>query len=190
VSGRIRDRLSTCEVDLSAWLGQAEARGPLSALFLWNAWSETRAVERDARLWTFLSGQVTKKRQRFRQAVIELRMAANGMEFASRLYELVDDMRRPNLRFRLLRRCLGLDDRFSREVVFGVVCLFYDMLHSTVDAVDEATFLETFAVERVTLRPRFQKPDNFGTTFPRRFCSDPVGAGRRHLRVMYNQQDR
>ena len=44
------------------------------------------------------------------------------------LYRLSSKLRKPCLRLRILQQVLGLDTRFSRNIVHGVICLAFDVL--------------------------------------------------------------
>lgn len=50
------------------------------------------------------------------------------MRYIEQLYELVSRLRRPCLRLRILQQILGLDARFERHIVHGVICLAFDVL--------------------------------------------------------------
>ena len=50
------------------------------------------------------------------------------MFYIQKLYDLSSALRRPCLRLRILQSVLGLDTRFSRDVVHGVICLAFDVL--------------------------------------------------------------
>jgi len=52
----------------------------------------------------------------------------DGLKYVAQLYALSSRLRRPCLRLRILQQVLGLDTRFSRDIVHGVVCLAFDVL--------------------------------------------------------------
>uniref|UniRef100_A0A7S4BMW9 Uncharacterized protein n=2 Tax=Chrysotila carterae TaxID=13221 RepID=A0A7S4BMW9_CHRCT len=128
VAGKVAPRLRAACDQLGAWLTQAQQPSCGALLFLVRSWREICKVEPDSQLTTFLSGKAVVNRARFRAELQRLRDAKDGLQYISMLYELVSRLHRPCLRLRVLQQVLGLDERFSREIVFGVVCLAHDIV--------------------------------------------------------------
>jgi hypothetical protein len=67
----------------------------------------------------------------FHNQLTELQSAlekGDGLEYIGKLYELTRRLNKPCLRLRILQQVLGLDSRFSRDIVRGVICLAFDAL--------------------------------------------------------------
>ena len=186
-AGRTTVRLRAACGRLNTWLEEATAPRCSSLLFRVQSWHETRRVEPESELSSFLCGRAVVNRQRFHEQLLKLAHAPDGLAYTSMLYDLVANLNRPCLRMRMLREVLGLDGRFSRDVVFGVVCLAFDIVEAMargapappaphgldLDGFDEGTRLEADALFHALGR---------GSEEPR--PSDPVGAERRTSRVL------
>lgn len=61
-------------------------------------------------------------------ALLAAQQCGDGLAFVRQLYALSSRLHRPCLRLRLLQQVLGLDTRFSRDIVHGVVCLAFDVV--------------------------------------------------------------
>ena len=80
---------------------------------------------------SFLSGKAFCNRLAFHDELSKLLAAqksGDGLQYIEQLYSLSSKLRKPCLRLRILQQVLGLDTRFSRDTVHGVVCLAFDVL--------------------------------------------------------------
>lgn len=192
VAGRTTARLSNACQQLADWLLQAQRPWCGSLLFLLRSWQETKQVEPGSDLLTFLGGKAVANRRKFHEALSRLREARDGLSYMTVLYSLVSELRRPCLRLRVLQQVLGLDCRFSRDIVFGVVCLAYDVVES-LDAPEDCvgplgTTDCTRVVNRVSLDGYDEAVELEADIMlgPRRFRRrpiDPIGHERRQYRV-------
>ena len=147
---------------------------------------------------SFFSGKAVANRRRFLGELQRLQRVCDGLEYLELLYQLMSGLRKPCLRLRVLQQVLGLDGlgaRFNRDIVYGVICLGYDVVEAVVglerpgraaagsflehlDKYDEATRLEADSLlgggggttsATLDLRP-----------------SDPVGEAGRQSRIQYH----
>jgi hypothetical protein len=200
-------RLQSAIEEVTAWLDEAtRSTGALRKVrslgFLFNSWRETKKVEPTSQLCTFLCGRATDNRRLFRDALTRVEEAQDGLSYFRSMFWLISSFHRPCLRFRIVRKVLGLDETFDRDAVFGVVCFALDIVDrmssgTTVDVVDESTRLEAEAVAFGATRPCFNRGSEvvFGSisrdgvrSKTSGFNSDPVGAKQRHLRVVYRSR--
>jgi hypothetical protein len=168
--------------------------------FLFNSWRETKKVEPTSKVCSFLSGKATENRRLFRDALVSLEASEDGLAYFRSMFWLISSFHHPCLRFRIVRKVLGLDETFDRDAVFGVVCFALDIVDrmssgTTLDVVDESTRLEAEAVAFGSTRPCFNTGSKvvFGSvrvenTSRTGFNSDPVGAKQRHLRAVYRSR--
>lgn len=183
VAGRTTLRLESARSRLTHWLDEASRPSCTSMLFRLRSWYETRQVEPESELHSFVCGRAISNRSKFLGWLTQLQSVSDGHEYVSMLYALVADLRKPCLRMRMLQDILGLDERFSRDITFGVVSLAYDVVETMarggpappdrahgldLDGFSEAARLEADVLFRVV----------------RRRSSDPVGESRRHRRVL------
>jgi hypothetical protein len=164
-------------------------------IFLFKSWRETKKVEPTSKLCSFLSGRATDNRRVFHDALTSLESSEDGLSYFRRLFWLINSLHHPCLRFRVMRKILGLDETFDRDAVFGVVCFALDIVDrmsfgTALDVVDESTRLEAEAVSFGATRPCFNRGSEvlFGSARPPTFNSDPVGAKQRHLRAIYRSR--
>jgi hypothetical protein len=202
-------RLQSAIDEVNAWLDETERsigtfRRVRRLAFLFNSWRETKKVEPTSELCSFISGKATDNRRLFRDALVSLESSQDGLAYFRSLFWLISSFHRPCLRFRIVRKVLGLDETFDRDAVFGVVCFALDIVDrmssgATLDVVDESTRLEAEAVAFGATRPCFRRGTEavFGSS--RRdimqsstsgFNSDPVGAKQRHLRAVYRTRSK
>lgn len=178
VAGRTTTRLHAACETLEAWLRDAN-----SLVFRMRSWREMRESQPDTEMLSFVTDKAVRNRSKFYSALKQLSAASDGTTYTQQLRAIVAELRHPCLRLTILQQVLGLDESFSRDIVFGVVCLAHDivdeMSHASLPsrgapsdfvAVDEAIRLEADEVYGVR----------------RRRCSDPLGAERRKYRVIYN----
>ena len=96
-------------------------------------------------------------------------------------------LRSPCLRFHILRDVLGLDFRFSRNVLHAIVCFAFDIFVPRAKAsafeVDEATRLEA----EESLLARRASREILGVETPDSFSSDPLGLETRLYRALYRE---
>lgn len=190
VAGRTTIRLRAACDRLGTWLEEATSpRCGSTLLFRLQSWHATHRVEPESELASFLCGRAIANRSHFHAQLQRLANAPDGLAYTSMLYELVANLHRPCLRMRMLREVLGLDERFSRDITFGVVCLAFDIVETMargapqppaahgldLDGFDEGTRLEAD-----TLFASLAPPAHAAAIRP----SDPVGAERRSHRVL------
>jgi len=193
VAGRTTARLSNACQQLAHWLLQAQRPRCSSLLFLLRSWQETKQVEPGSDLLTFLGGKAVENRKRFHEALSQLHEASDGLSYVTLLYSLVRDLRRPCLRLRVLQQVLGLDCRFSRDIVFGVVCLACDVVeglgsteasvHGRLGETDRAGCVERVSFSNYDEAAELEADIALG---PRRRSgrpTDPLGHERRQYRV-------
>jgi hypothetical protein len=80
---------------------------------------------------SFLSGKAVRNRLAFHDELSSLLQAqrhGDGLQYIRQLFALSSKLHKPCLRLRILQQVLGLDTRFSRDVVHGVICLAFDVL--------------------------------------------------------------
>jgi hypothetical protein len=182
VEGRTSRRLQSAVSLLVRWLEEAQRPSCTSLLFRLRSWSETRALEPESDLNSFVCGKAITNRAKFCRQLRRLAEANDGLSYVSVLYDLVSQLHRPCLRLHILQDVLGLDDRFSRDITYGVTCLAYDIVERMqhggamavgshgldLDGYDEAVRLDAdTAFHEVRRRP-----------------SDPVGEAHRRYRVL------
>jgi len=133
VAGRTAQRLSAACRWLQDWCERA-AQGPCSPpclVFLTTSWLEAREVDGNSDWLSFFTGKAVSNRLVFHDLLTKLLQAqqrGDGLEYVSQLYQLSARLRKPCLRLRILQQVLGLDTRFSRDIVHGVICLAFDVL--------------------------------------------------------------
>ena len=133
VAGGVAARLKHACAWLGEWCKRAEP-GPCSPsafAFLMSSWMEAKKVDGNSDWLSFLSGKAVANRLAFRDQLAVLLAAqqrGDGLAFVQQLYALSSRLRRPCLRLRLLQQVLGLDTRFNRDIVHGVICLAFDVL--------------------------------------------------------------
>ena len=207
VAGRTALRLRKACSWLRGWCAKAEAGicSPASLIFLATSWAEARKVDGNSDWLSFLNGKAFINRLAFHDQLLTLLAAqeeGDGLRYIEQLYMLSSKLRKPCLRLRILQQILGLDTRFSRDIVHGVVCLAFDVLEdmsnvkksgkprappgesplvdrrqpSTSDALELDEFDEATRLEADALLG--------GEGVPRR-PSDPLGEEGRHMRVKY-----
>lgn len=133
VTGRTAQRLSAACRWLHEWCENARSGpcSPRSLVFLMTSWNEARKVDGNSDWLSFLSGKAVSNRLAFHSQLLELLRAqqqGDGVQYVTQLHELVKRLRKPCLRLRILQQVLGLDTRFSRDTVYGVICLALDVL--------------------------------------------------------------
>ena len=133
VAGATAQRLRAACKWLADWCRKAEGGvcSPKSLVFLLTSWTEAREVDGNSDWKSFLTGKAVANRLAFHSQLVELLEAqqrGDGLSFVEQLYALSSRLRRPCLRLRILQQVLGLDRRFSRDIVHGVVCLAFDVL--------------------------------------------------------------
>ena len=130
VAGKTTRRLENACRWLEDWIWNAN-QGPCSVVFRLSSWHEARKVDGNSDWYSFLSGKAVANRSAFLQQLESLLRAeenGDGLAFITQLYAISSRLRRPCLRLRILQQVLGLDTRFSRDVVHGVVCFALDIL--------------------------------------------------------------
>ena len=133
VTGRTAQRLSAACRWLHEWCENARSGpcSPRTLVFLMTSWNEARKVDGNSDWLSFLSGKAVSNRLAFHSQLLELLRAqqqGDGVQYVTQLHELVKRLRKPCLRLRILQQVLGLDTRFSRDTVYGVICLALDVL--------------------------------------------------------------
>ena len=133
VAGRTALRLRKACTWLQDWCDKAEGGfcSPRSLVFLASSWAEARKVDGNSDWLSFVSGKAFANRLAFHDELTQLLKAqesGDGLEYIAQLYALSAKLRKPCLRLRILQQILGLDTRFSRDIVHGVVCLAFDVL--------------------------------------------------------------
>lgn len=101
----------------------------------------------------------------------------------------VQALRSPCLRFHILRDVLGLDFRFSRNVLHAIVCFAFDIFVPralSAFEVDEATRLEAEEAGGCALARRPSR-EILGVETPDSFSSDPLGLEARLYRALYRE---
>eukprot|EP00913_Durusdinium_trenchii_P020624 g19370.t1 len=119
------------------------------------SWVETWKKERMSRVSSFISGRAVSNRTDFLKHLKRLRDADDGESYVRELYEVVRALRSPCLRFHMLRDVLGLNWRFSRNVLHAIVCFAFDIFVPralSAFEVDEATRLEAEERPRTSLQ--------------------------------------
>ena len=80
---------------------------------------------------SFLTGRALRNRRHFLSQLYALRRSASdGQAYVAQLFAITSRLRQPCLRLRILQQVLGLDERFSRDIVHGVICLACDVVES------------------------------------------------------------
>ena len=133
VTGRTAQRLSAACRWLHEWCENARSGpcSPRTLVFLMTSWNEARKVDGNSDWLSFLSGKAVSNRLAFHSQLLESLRAqqqGDGVQYVTQLHELVKRLRKPCLRLRILQQVLGLDTRFSRDTVYGVICLALDVL--------------------------------------------------------------
>eukprot|EP00440_Ansanella_granifera_P024336 gb/GFBE01026436.1/.p1 GENE.gb/GFBE01026436.1/~~gb/GFBE01026436.1/.p1 ORF type:complete len:450 (+),score=71.63 gb/GFBE01026436.1/:1-1350(+) len=185
-SGRTSARLENAIDELKAWLEMASSSCSIMGVFLMQSWLTTWSEDKESRLSAFLSGDAVSNRSSFLGGLKKLQHTRSGEPYVRQLYDLVNSLHSPCLRFRVLREVLGLSERFSRSVVHGIVCLAYDIFVAhprSAFEVDEATRLEA---EECTGGGR-GRSEVLGVAAPHRFSSDPLGVESRRCRAQYRE---
>mmetsp|Transcript_13538 Transcript_13538/g.23867 ORF Transcript_13538/g.23867 Transcript_13538/m.23867 type:complete len:583 (-) Transcript_13538:223-1971(-) len=181
-SGGIESRLEQACEEVEEWLENATSESITKGFFLVKSWLHTWQQDSNSQLTSFLSGDAVANRSNFLEDLEKLSDAKNAEGFFRQLYDLVNSLHSPNMRFRQLRRVLGLDERFDRKVVHGIVCFAYDILlpeAGSAFGVDEATRLEAEEVGSTATT------EVLGVATPQKFSSDPLGMQQRKCRVRY-----
>ena len=132
VAGRTAQRLERACTWLADWCRKAEPGwcDPRAMVFLATSWMEARQVDGNSDWMSFLSGQAVANRLRFHTQLMHLLDAqkrGEPLEFISQLYKLSSKLHKPCLRLRILQQVLGLDTRFTRDIVHGIICLAFDV---------------------------------------------------------------
>ena len=137
--------------------------------------------------------------------------SGDGLEYIEKLYALSSRLRKPCLRLRILQQVLGLDTRFSRDTVHGVICLAFDVLEemsgrkrrrqdddgapaaAPADAPAAAEDMDVGARASVGLdlteydeATQLEADAVLGTASERPRPSDPVGEKSRKARITYH----
>ena len=102
-----------------------------SLVFLVTSWLEARKVDGNSDWASFFNGKAVTNRLKFQAeltALLDAQRSGDGLAYLEKLYALSSRLRRPCLRLRILQQVLGLDTRFSRDTVHGVICLAFDVL--------------------------------------------------------------
>jgi len=183
-SGRTQRRIDVAIRDVGAWLQRVSSQCTVCDVF---SWVETWKKERGSRMSSFISGKAVANRSDFLRHLKKLRDAEDGEAYVRELCEVVHALRSPCLRFRILRDVVGLDDRFSRNVIHAIVCFAFDIFVPRVRSafeVDEATRLEVEESERIFRRP---SREILGVETPELFSADPLGLQPRLSRAQYRQ---
>ena len=133
VAGRTAQRLEKACGWLEDWCRRAEpgACSPAALVFLLTSWMEARKVDGNSDWVSFLSGKAVSNRLAFHgelTRLLDAQRQGDGVEYIEQLYKLSSKLRKPCLRLRILQQVLGLDTRFSRDIVHGVICLAFDVL--------------------------------------------------------------
>ncbi|CAJ1404453.1 unnamed protein product [Effrenium voratum] len=184
-SGQTQSRIDTAVQQLGEWLRKVNSQCTVCDVL---SWVETWKQERQSRMSSFISGKAVANRSDFLRHLKKLRDATDGESYIRELYEVVHALRSPCLRFRMLRQVVGLDERFSRNVLHAIVCLVYDIfVPRAVSAfeVDEAIGLE--AAEDSGSLLRRPSREILGVETPENFSSDPLGVETRLFRAQYRQ---
>ena len=111
VAGRTTLRLESARLRLTRWLEEATRPSCTSMLFRLRSWHETKQVEPESELHSFMCGRAISNRRKFLGWLTQLQSVSDGHEYISMLYALVADLRKPCLRMRMLQDILGLDER-------------------------------------------------------------------------------
>ncbi|CAE7216885.1 unnamed protein product [Symbiodinium natans] len=183
-SGRTQHRIDVAIRDIGEWLKRVTTQCTVCDVF---SWMETWRTERGSRMSSFISGKAVSNRSDFLRHLKKLRDAEDGDAYVRELCEVVHALRSPCLRFRILRDVVGLDDRFSRNVVHAIVCFAFDIFVPRARSafeVDEATRLEVEESERIFRRP---SREILGVETPELFTADPLGLQPRLSRAQYRQ---
>ena len=133
VAGRTAQRLEAACKWLEDWCVKASMGvcSPSALVFLLTSWMEAKKVDGNSDWASFLSGKAVANRRAFHDELTRLLDAqrkGDGVEYIKQLYVLSSRLRKPCLRLRILQQVLGLDTRFSRDTVHGVICLAFDVL--------------------------------------------------------------
>eukprot|EP00435_Cladocopium_sp_Y103_P045885 s792_g13.t1 len=141
-SGQTKRRIDRAVEELGEWLRKVNSQCTVCDFF---SWVETWKKEPTSRVSSFISGKAVANRADFLKHLKKLRDADDGESYVRELYEVVQALRSPCLRFHMLRDVLGLDRRFSRNVLHAIVCFAFDIFvprPSSAFEVDESTRLE------------------------------------------------
>ena len=133
IAGRTAERLGKACRWLEDWCHRAEPGpcSPAALIFLVTSWLEARKVDGNSDWLSFLSGKAVRNRMAFHSLLTDLHAtleSGNGLEWLAKLYQLTSRLHKPCLRLRILQQVLGLDTRYSRDIVHGVICLAFDAL--------------------------------------------------------------
>lgn len=201
---------------VTALLSHSPAPALSPAVFLLTSWMEAKKVDGNSDWVSFLSGKAVANRLSFHYELTQLLSAqqrGDGVEYIEQLYRLSSKLRKPCLRLRILQQVLGLDTRFSRNIVHGVICLAFDVLEemgaakapqrrndaaetsasssSSSDPIEPARLEEsgdemgsTLNLDGYDEATRLDADALLGSSVPRR-PSDPLGEESRRGRVMY-----
>jgi len=184
-SGETKRRIDRAVEELCEWLRKVASQCTICDFF---SWVETWKKERMSRVSSFISGRAVSNRTDFLKHLKRLRDADDGESYVRELYEVVRALRSPCLRFHMLRDVLGLNWRFSRNVLHAIVCFAFDIFVPralSAFEVDEATRLE--AEESCGLLARRPSREILGVETPEDFSADPLGLETRLFRQLYRE---
>lgn len=184
-SGETKRRIDNAVEELGEWLRKVTSQCSVCDFF---SWVETWKKERASRVSSFISGKAVVNRTDFLKHLKRLRDAQDSESYVRELYEVVQALRSPCLRFHMLRDVLGLDRRFSRNVLHAIVCFAFDIFvprASSAFEVDESTRLE--AEESACLMKRRSSREILGVETPEDFSADPLGVETRLFRALYQE---
>lgn len=184
-SGQTKRRIDRAVEELGEWLRKVNSQCTVCDFF---SWVETWKKEPTSRVSSFINGKAVANRADFLKHLKKLRDADDGESYVRELYEVVQALRSPCLRFHMLRDVLGLDRRFSRNVLHAIVCFAFDIFvprPSSAFEVDESTRLE--AEESGGLMGRRPSREILGVETPEDFSADPLGIETRLFRALYRE---
>jgi len=118
---------------LQEWLTSSS-----SISFRLSSWRDLRHRRRctksfeapDPNVSPFITGKAVTNRMRFCDALLELAKCRDGNAYFACLSALLSGLHQPCLRLEMLKDILGLDDRYDRDAVAGVVNLALDIIRS------------------------------------------------------------